>query len=443
MANNVNIVTPFFTPVGPTTFPDAPPEGIQSNQQPWWSGWTTHPGIALTPHRVLSIFHAAEWGQPLDQCDLFEDVIENDGHLRSLYETRIDTVAGKDWILQAGGDSPDDIRAAEMLAEAMNAVENFGAMIEHELDCNAYGYAGAEMLWGKAPNGAIAPTYFYNVPHRQWTFDIASRPRIILPESMIGEYLEPGRYFFNARTHRLTVRAGYMRTATWWALFKRMAIRDWVTFVSRFGLPFVVGKYKDDVPEIEKATLRKAVEMIGRDGYAAFNEACTIEFAKADQNANQDVHPALANFCNAEMSKLITGATLTSGEGTSTGSYALGKVHENVSFNIVVADAKRMGDWFAQQVSKPFLQWNGLTGKPPKLKIHVIQEASPEVRMDLWSRAANELGLRCDEDQFRQEFQLKTPAGNALHGTKGGGSIGVQKTSVGGSIDVTKGPAAQ
>ena len=43
-----------------------------------------HPGFGLTPERVLRIFRAAEAGYPAAQCDLFDDLIENDGHLRDL-----------------------------------------------------------------------------------------------------------------------------------------------------------------------------------------------------------------------------------------------------------------------------------------------------------------------------------------------------------------------
>jgi len=263
------------------------------------------------------------------------------------------------------------------------------------------------------------------VAHRRFAFDIEDQPRLTMPDNFWpGVPLDAGRYFYTHRRHRLTVRAGYMRTAVWWALFKRLAIRDWVTFCSRFGIPFVIGQYRDDMPEKEKEAVRKAVEIIGSDGYAAFSEGGTIQFAKAEFGSGSDVHPQLASFCNAEMSKLISGATLTSGEGTSTGSYALGRVHENVSFTIVQKDAKLLGDMFAQQVAKPFCVWNGLDARPPRLKIHVVREQDPSARMDIWSRAANELGLEGDEDQFRQEFQLKRPRPGAdpLVGTKSKGS---------------------
>jgi phage gp29-like protein len=410
------------------------PKGLVSPLTlPYWDRYSAHPGEGLTPRTVVTIFHQAEYGFPQEQCDLFEDIIQSDGHLRSQLDTRRDSVAGKEWIIQAGGDAPEDHRAAVLLEEAIQQVENFGEMMEHQLSCPAYGYAATEILWAPGANGAIAPIWFANVPHRRFIFDSNDQPLLISPDNYAGIPLEPGRFLFSKRYGRVTVAAGLLRTAVWWALWKRMSIRDWVAFAERFGIPLAIGKYRDDMPEIEKKAVRDAVAMIGKDGYAAFSESGQIEFAKADGGSSSDVHPALASFCNAEMSKLITGATLTSGEGTSAGSYALGRVHENVSFNLIMSDAKRLGDWFAQQIGRPFCRWNKIDGRPPRLRIHVVREVDPQVRMDIISRAANEIGLKLDEDQIRQEFQLKIPVGGTLTGSKTA-AAGLEKPKTGSEI---------
>jgi phage gp29-like protein len=136
----------------------------------------------------------------------------------------------------------------------------------------------------------------------------------------------------------------------------------------------------------------------------------------------EDVHGALVSLCNAEISKLMAGATLT-GESSGPGSYALGKVHETQWHHLVLSDASRLGERFQQDLARPFVAFNPqLRARPPILKIQVVQELDANERMKLYSVAANELGLELDEDQIRQEFGMKRP-GNALRvirGTKAG-----------------------
>lgn len=415
----------------PRDIPDAAPTGgpQSADISPEWVRWRSHPGFALTPRTVVGILRTAEDGFPAEQCDLFEDMKETDGHLRSQLENRSGEVAGKEWIIQAGGDKPRDIQAAEALSEDMRAIGNLHDTIEHQLTVVPDGYAPTEMIWGPSKHGTIAPLRFINVPHRRILFDKAGTQRLVTNGHLWdGEELRAGGWWFATRRHRLIQCAGLMRTAVWWSLFKRMAVRDWVAFCERFGLPLPIGKYPDNMVEKEKEALRRAVRLIGRDGYATFSELGNIEFAKVEVGGAQEVHPALADFCNAEISKLISGATLTSGEGSSAGSYALGKVHQNVAFSLVVSDAMRIANGFAEEIGKPYVKWNFPDAQPPRLRVNVVQEMDPQLRLNVYDFALNKLGLSASKDQARQEFQIKPPRDPAdeLGGARasGGGAPG-------------------
>lgn len=393
-----------------------------------------HPGGNLTVARIIQIFRNAESGYPAEQCYLFDDVIERDGHLRSCVEGRIESVAGKPWIVQAGGDDPEDERAAQLLEDALQKVPNMRRTLEHLLTANPYGYAGAEILWELTPDGPIAPVWFQNVEPHRFIFDERGLPRIVVSfDRWKGEELAPGQWIWITRRHWTTSMAGLMRTAVFYALFKSQAFRDWVIANARFGIPFPVGKYPDGMTEPEKTILKQAVAMIGKLGYAVFHEDGNIETidTKGSGNARDNFGPMI-DECNREISKLFTGATLTSGEGTSVGSYALGRVHENVSYQFTSGDAERLGEIFEQHVGMPFIHWNGIKCRPPRLKVHVVKESDPAGRMDLYCRGANELGMELDRDQVYQEFQMKTPTTSpGLKGTKA--SIADQRPGGGGA----------
>jgi phage gp29-like protein len=68
----------------------------------------SHPGDGLKPRRILELFLQEERGYSADMCDLFDDIIERDPHLRSQHEQRIDSVAGNEWMVLPGGDTEAD-----------------------------------------------------------------------------------------------------------------------------------------------------------------------------------------------------------------------------------------------------------------------------------------------------------------------------------------------
>lgn len=404
----------------PKQLPAQPDPRARVRSQPSTEWMVSHPGFELTAAKINAAFRSAEVGNTSVQCALFDDVIENDAHLRDCFDSRIEAVAGKEWIVQAGGDAPEDQRAAELLEAALRAVPNITETLEHQLTVNIYGWAASEIHWEHVDNLWV-PVWFANAPARRFRFELATEKPLLLTEekSWEGEELIPGRWIFSRRRHNAIARAGLMRTAAWFALFKRMAVRDWLVFADRFGLPYVVGKYdadKDDPKE--KEALEEAVKSIGTDGYAMMSKATEIAFEHVQHGGSgSDIHAAITKLADDQNSKLITGSTLMSQAG-GPGSYALGRVQENRSFQRELGDAQRLGIRFEQDLGRPFVEFNGLRARPPRLKIHVVREYDPKTRAGVLSTLANELGVELDEDQVRQEFQVKKPTGSALKGTK-------------------------
>ena len=127
-------------------------------------------------------------------------------------------------------------------------------------------------------------------------------------------------------------------------------------------------------------------------------------------------HPELSD---AQISKLFAGATLTTDAGSS-GSHALGTVHQGSWFEILTGDENRLSNTFQAQIGKPFIKYNGLNARPPRLKIHLALDIGVKGQLQVASIAANELGLEVDEDQIRQMTMLRRPTGKALVGTRQG-----------------------
>jgi len=395
-------------PPGP--LPSSPSGGTQARRIPITDRWhrVSHPGHGLTPRRLVEIYAMAERGFPAEQCALFDDMTERDLHMRSQHEQRIDEVAGKDWIVQAGGDSEADRFAAAELDARLRKVPNFGELLEHQLTANGYGYAGSEIDWDKV-DGVFAPVWFSNVPHRRFRFDEYERPRILTDSNWLtGEDLPHGRYMFSRRRGTTTVRAGYLRSACLYSYFKTLSLRDWMVFAERFGLPFVYGRYDEGAPDDERDALLAAVKMLGKDGSAIFSRASEIAIEHAQGGNSEGVHASIITMMDGQISKLITGSSIIA-DGGEGGSYALSRVQQSRTFSITVADAKRLADRFEQDIGVPFVTWNGIAARAPRLKMHIVRDVDPQTRANVITTLAAGLKLRVDEEQIRQEFQLKAP----------------------------------
>lgn len=376
--------------------------------------FVSHPGAGVTPAQVIQIYRSAEQGFPQAQFDLFNDRIEVDGHLRSAIEDRMLSVCGKDWRVMPGGEGAQDILAADLLQGMLEAT-NFNDVIAKILASRYFGFSASEIDWRRR-DGEVVPHWFVTVPFRRFRFDEQDRPMLLNNNSWEGTLLQPGKWVTATNAGPIfdvIPRSGLMRTATWYTLFKGWSWRDWVIYCEKFGIPLVIGKHEPEAQENEIEQLEKTVHDIGEAGQATMSTNMEIEIREAQRSGDSaGLHRSIVAEANQEISKLITGSTLT-GQSGGPGSFALGKVHEGRAFNLVVADAAMCNDRFQQTIARPFLEFNGLKGaRVPKLKIYIERETDPLRRMQL-AKGCHDLGMTLDEEQMRAETGFRAPPNEA------------------------------
>ena len=399
--------------------PPAPPElgsteGVTVKPVELWDRFVSHPGSGIDPRRVITIYRQAEWGFPQCQVDLFMDIVENDGHLRSAIEDRLLAVSGKEWQVMPGGEAAIDIKAADLL-QSMLEQTNFDDVIAAILASRYYGYSATEIDW-RSLDGEVVPSWFVTVPFRRFRFDAEDRPLLLNAGNDQGELLQPGHWVYATNggpMAGITARSGLLRTATWFALFKRWSWRDWVIYAEKFGIPLVIGKHDPNASEDEKKQLEETVEDIGEAGQATMSNNTEIDIREAQRSGDAGgLHRSIVAEANQEIAKLITGATLT-GQSGGPGSFALGKVHEGRAFSLVQADAKMVSKRFSMDIARPFLAFNGLQGaRLPTLKIYVERETDPLRRLDMAQKALA-MGIPLDIEQMRAETGFRAPPNDA------------------------------
>jgi phage gp29-like protein len=378
--------------------------------------YNSHPAFGLTADMLLAFYREAERGYAVQQFDCFDDLIEVDGHLRGLIGGRIEETSGSDWTLKPGrADKPSEVAAAALEERLRNHL-GFREFIEHHLEAPHYGIAGTNIVWD-VEEGVVVPTEFRNAAHRRFASPSAERAdEIMVINGSIGQSLrdltplEPGLWAMSRYRGRNSWASGLMRTAAWWAMFKRWAMRDWQVFAEMFGLPLAIGYYQEGAGLESRIALEEVVKNIGEDGYAIL--ADTTELVIKDTARSGDsstVYPGIIAICEAQQSKLIAGATLgvDAGGPGSKGSYALGSVHADRGYKLARADARRVEEMFVRDIGAWFNTWNGYDrAAPPRLKIQIA-------RGDLqWAQTLEIVGqvIELDEDQLREDFHLRTPA---------------------------------
>jgi phage gp29-like protein len=401
--------------------PRVPITGTQARSLPRDAS-VDHPGFGCTPQRLVGIFRDAEAGRLELQCELFDDVVETDGHLRNLFEQRTQAVAGKPRVFKPQGPGPDDAAAATALTEALAPLP-MTEVLEHLLGFNRYGYACAEIGWDVRPIAGrdwIVPVSLTCVPPRRFAIvpqtdeiRLINNPR--LWSAADAESLWPGRWLVIKRSSIRLARSGLMRTAAWYALYKRFATRDWVVYAEKFGIPLPIVSYTESNDDKAKNVAHLIAENIGNDGAAVVPKGIDVELVDASRGSDSSsTHGGLITHCNREVSKLVNGSTLTNDNGDSGGaSYALGDVHASVRWEAVQWDAARLQEAVQTQLAIPFCVYNGLDPRrPPLLQIQVVRDLDPKVRMEMAEKAlAN--GMPLSLSQMRQETGFAAPLDEA------------------------------
>lgn len=145
------------------------------------------------------------------------------------------------------------------------------------------------------------------------------------------------------------------------ALFKRFAGSAWSEYADRFGMPLRVAKTNaTDQQSLDR--LEEMMIKMASNSYAVIDQLETIEFQQA-KDGKGEVYQNLIAFCNAEISKLITGAVV--GENTKNGSRAKEQVGENILETLVASDKKALAAFVNKDVIPRLIQMgyplNGLT----------------------------------------------------------------------------------
>jgi len=183
----------------------------------------------------------------------------------------------------------------------------------------------------------------------------------------LGEPLRP----FGWITHVHKAKSGYLERAAlfrqlvWTYLFKNYSVGDLAEFLEIYGIPLRVGKYHSGASEAEKTTLLRALSSIGHNAAGIVPESMMLEFHDA-ADGDPKAFELMMSWCERNQSKVILGATLTSGADGAASTNALGQIHNEVRKDLRDSDLRQIGTTLTRDLVYAVAALNGLAPDGPR-----------------------------------------------------------------------------
>jgi len=349
------VVNAARTVAGSRAKPEAPRRGLVVSPPPWMLDDLLLG--ELTPARVGTILRAAVDGDPSEQHTLFDQMLETDLRLRSVWNTRRRGLTGLRWELIAASEvgqhsqnnPPDEELAAGLLddcLEVMAGIEGLDESLAHLAQAIGYGTAAVELEWDTRA-GQRVPVAAHVVPFALLQTDRQDRRRLRIQTQGDWTGIAPDEYpagKFIVHTPETLggarFRGGLLRASTFNYLTKRYGVKWWTMALERFGMPLTMAKYPDNASEQTRLEMLRMIRSVGVAWGGVFPQGCEVEFVegKAALPGGGFPHQKLIEYVDAEYAVEFLGATLTVQMDAAGGSRAAAEVHDQVRADLRDAD---------------------------------------------------------------------------------------------------------
>ncbi|GAB6394603.1 MAG: hypothetical protein MdMp024_0915 [Bacteroidales bacterium] len=192
-----------------------------------------------------------------------------------------------------------------------------------------------------------------------------------------------------------------------WALYKTGAAGDWAQYAELFGQPIREYVYNGAIEEERLRVLKDAQEDTGGSATYIHSSDSTMNILSQGMNGNGELYEKFVSVCNAEISKLVLGNTLTTEQGQK-GARSLGEVHVKEEKKLVEEDKGYLLNVLNYQMTDTFTAF-GFNTKGGKFSF--IDPKDPNelnLKMQIYI-ALMDKGLPVDDDEIYETFGIKKP----------------------------------
>jgi len=354
-------VTAIPLPLGPKPSANRLNREIGAGDHGWvrnpWREWDD---LGLTPQRLLTIVNSARRGDADTLMDLSERLLERDGHLRSVLQTRLRAIDRVPTAVVPVSKDPADQKLADFVQRELVDRAEFRQLRRALTDGIYKGYSVVELVWDTTDTEIWRPTYKWRWPQFfDWDRETGTELRLLTQRDGVdGEPLEPYKWVCHIPDQKqgLAVRKGLIFPLASLALFKSMDARYWMSLAEVHGMPWRVAKTKPGATEQDRLEALQTLIDLGHDAAVVLPDGVSLELKEAlAATGSSDFHEKIIRWCNQEISKVVLGQTMTTEDGSS---LAQAQVHDQVREDIRDGDLVELDDTITSQLVTAFVRIN-------------------------------------------------------------------------------------
>ncbi len=373
----------------------------------------------LTPENLLSILRLADLGDIRRQMLLYEAMEERDTAIMSHLPTRKSGLLACGWELQP----PDKDRKRKYSQAAINAsmdlcdqvldgIPKFkGALLDY-LDAVGKGFSVMEITWDTSAKNWW-PTAIEYRPQRWFRLNSLGELRLLDSKSFDGIELNP--FNFNVHIHKARsgnlARGGLLRGLARPFLIRNYALKDWGAYAEKFGMPAVKGTLPQGTTAEQREAFGNVLKNFSTEYWALLYEGWQVELMDVGKGGagSATIFERLLSTAKEDMVIAILGQPLTTTHGQHGGSLALGKVQENVRFDLIDDDGEQLEETIQQQLLKPIVRFN-LGEDAPVPELHFKRVAPQDsVQKSQTIKNLTDAGVKISQKWARGEFEIPDP----------------------------------
>ena len=382
--------------------------------QPVPGRWTTsEPGdrarwlqtCEYTPVNVSRILEAANEGDISELAVAAREIQERNWEVIMAMQVRKSALTGLEWDVEPGDGRPASKDAADAFGAALRSsggesgLASFHGLVDHMMDAVVSPLAAAEIVWNAG--GSLAG--FRPVGAWHFTFRDSETPLLVTGDEPRGIPLPQAKFIVH--THGGAgdpARAGLIRTLIWLHVFQNYPVKDLVSFVERYGMPFVVAKVDRNAWENERGVMRNLIRSFGPNGGGVFTKSTELELLQAS-NSGGDVYFKLLEYTSRAITKVLLGQLASSSESSGLSG---GDAQSRVRGDLLEADARAIESTIRSQLAAPWTRFNfGDAAAVPALRFRNSAQEDRAVFAGI-IETLHRAGLDADPEEISARFGL-------------------------------------
>jgi phage gp29-like protein len=390
---------------------------------------------------------------------LFDEIRRRDLRIGAVCQTRKLGVVKKEWELSFPTDSSVPQTQQDEVIKLIKDVFARIGLINFMTDCveaSLQGISAFELIWTLYGKYTIPDKINYIQNHMICYDDKANQYRYLNAEScdaqklrLLGWTTLKDRIDLTGLTvddihpmKLLEVRSldgnspnGFMNgchdALVWAYLFKNYGLKDWARWIEKFATPSIVGKEGTLMGTATKTAYFNALKNWGNSNVLLLPQGAEVD-TLGDKNiaGTKDAFNSFTNYWNTEIAIRVLGQSLTTGSGDGKGSYALGKVHDQVREDYLIADMMMIKDAVNEVINRVLIvNFPNLAEKPGFSFVDEINIEYKKTRSEIMKNV-REIGYIVKQEEVEEEFDIEVDPAPAAQPTPPHGAAGFVQTFI-------------